>query len=251
MSSKIKFLRKIDKFLSSGSSEGYGKGSGYGEGDGFGDGYGYDDDLDEGYGYGHGSGYGSGFGSGFGSGVGSGFGKAFGSVVGEGYGSGFGIGIGIKSINSMPLKFIDNIPTLFKSIKENIAKGYILNKDFSLTKTYIVKEKNNFAHGKTIKEAFESLQQKVLSNMNIEEKIEKFVETFDKTKKYKGKLFFERHNILTGSCLQGRNSFIKNNNINLEDEFTVDEFIEKTQHHYNGDVIKKLKKYYEDKEVYD
>jgi len=44
-------------------------------------------------------------------------------------------------------------------------------------------------------------------------------------KKYKGSVFFDWHHYLTGSCLMGRESFVKNHGINLDDEFTVDEFI--------------------------
>lgn len=45
---------------------------------------------------------------------------------------------------------------------------------------------------------------------------------------------------MTGSCDFGRKQFLKEHNIDLDDEFTVDEFIEKTIHDYGSEVIQKL-----------
>ena len=39
----------------------------------------------------------------------------------------------------------------------------------------------------------------------------------------------------------GRESFVKNHDLNMEDEFTVDEFIELTENDYGSEIIKKLK----------
>ena len=39
----------------------------------------------------------------------------------------------------------------------------------------------------------------------------------------------------------GRNDFIKDNSLSLDDEYTVDEFIELTINSYDRDVIKQLK----------
>lgn len=65
----------------------------------------------------------------------------------------------------------------------------------------------------------------------------------DKNKKYSASKFFEWHNILTGSCLTGRESFMCDKGINVfKDSFTVKEFIELTKNSYNGDIIKQLEK---------
>ena len=42
----------------------------------------------------------------------------------------------------------------------------------------------------------------------------------------------------------GRDNFIQNHNINLDDEFTVKEFIEITENSYGGTIIKALKEFY-------
>ena len=227
-------------------------GSGYGSDYGYGYGYGYGSDYGYGYGYGYGSGYGSDDGSGSGSGDGSGSGYGYGSGSGYGYGygdgsgsgSGYGSGYGdrIKSINGNNVYRIDGLPTIFVSVRNNIAKGFILQTDLSLTPCYIVKENNKFAHGNTLREAFEALQEKLYDDSTEEERIERFKEHFvDFSKKYTANELFIWHHILTGSCKIGRESFCKNKGINIEkDAFTIYEFIELTKNEYNGNIIKKL-----------
>ena len=236
---KIKEFLKINK--GSGSGYGYGSGSGSGSGDGSGDGYGLGSGL--GSGSGDGSGLGDGSGDGSGSGSGSGDGSGLGSGSGYGYGSGLGDRDGDISIyNNQKVYQIDGISTIIAKVKGNIAYGFILQSDFTLTKCFIVKENNQFAHGAALRDAFESLQEKIYNNFSIEERIVKFKEVFtDFAKKYPAQMFYSWHNVLTGSCKMGRLSFIRDKEINInKDQFTVYEFIELTKNHYNGNNIKAL-----------
>ena len=209
-------------------------------GDGYGSGYG------DGFGYSSGSGFGDGYGSGDGSGYGYGFGYSSGYVFdsGDGSGFGYGFGYGLKKYNKDYIFKIDNIQTIIKNIKKNIAKGFIVNDDLTLQKTYIAKGNNLFAHGKTIHEAMQSLQEKIFETMDIEEKIEEFKNKFNKKDKYKGTLFFEWHHHLTGSCLQGRENFVKSNNLDVEKEYTVKEFLEIVKNAYGWKYLKELEEYY-------
>ena len=224
---------QIRKFLSiysgDGSGYGYGSGSGYGSGDG--DGSGYGDGDGSGYGDGYGSGYG--FGYGYGSGDGD----------GSGYGDGDGYGDGIKTFNGDKAYIIDDIPTIIKHVHDNVAKGYILNDDFTLTETFVAKRNGKFAHGETLHEAFASLQEKLYDDSTEEERLEAFKKHFqDFTKKVSAKELFHWHHVLTGSCKQGRLSFCANKGIDIDnDTYTVHEFIELTQYSYGGDIIRKLK----------
>lgn len=61
----------------------------------------------------------------------------------SGSGSGYGYGDGIKTFNGDKVYIIDDIPTIIKHIHDNVAKGYILNDDFTLTKTFVAKENGN------------------------------------------------------------------------------------------------------------
>lgn len=189
-----------------------------------------------------GDGYVDGSGSGSGSGDGSGYGYGYGD--GSGYGSGYGDGDGdgIKTFNGDKVYIIDDIPTIIKHIHDNVAKGYILNDDFTLTKTFVAKENGKFAHGETLHDAFASLQEKLYDDSTEEERIEAFKKHFpDFTKKVSAKELFYWHHVLTGSCKQGRLSFCINKGIDIEkDSFTIYEFIELTKESYNGDIIKKL-----------
>lgn len=230
---------QIRKFLSIYS--GYGYGSGYGSGSGYGDGYGYGYGSGDGSGYGSGDGYGDGYGSGSGYGYGYGDGSGYGSGYGDGYGSGYGDGI--KTFNGDKVYIIDDIPTIIKHVHDNVAKGYILNDDFTLTETFVAKRNGKFAHGETLHEAFASLQEKLYDDSTEEERLEAFKKHFqDFTKKVSAKELFHWHHVLTGSCKQGRLSFCANKGIDIDnDTYTVHEFIELTQYSYGGDIIRKLK----------
>ena len=233
---------KIKRFLS--LEIGYGSGDGSGSGDGDGSGYGSGDGS--GSGYGDGSGYGSGSGSGYGSGSGSGYGygSGDGSGSGSGYGYGDGSGYGLRTINNKNIYLIDGISTIIESIHNNIARGFIFNRDFTFEKCYIAKGHNYFAHGETIKEAIENLQEKIFDDLEPEEKINEFKKIFEKDKKYKGTEFYKWHHTLTGSCKMGRDNFVKNHDIDLNKEYSVKEFIEKTKNDFGGDIIKRLEEYY-------
>ena len=226
---------KIKKFLAigsgSGSGDGYGDGSGSGSGSG--DGYG------DGSGSGSGSGYGSGDGSGSGSGDGSGSG--YGSGYGYGDGSGYGYGDGIKVFNGDKVYLVDDMQTIFISIRGNVAKGYILQSDLQLKPCFIVKENNKFAHGETLRDAFDSLQEKLYDDSTEEERIEAFKKKFPEYDvKYDNGDLFIYHHVLTGSCRMGRESFVSDRGLSLEAKTSIREFVELTQNAYGGDIIKKL-----------
>jgi len=215
------------------NSNGNGYGNGYGNGNG--------------NGYGNGNGNGDGDGYGYGDGNGDGYGNGNGDGYGNGNGNGDGDGYGIKSFNNQKVYIIDNVQTIIKSIKGNIAKGFILQSDLSLSPCFIAKGENHFAHGESIQEAVKSLQEKLLESLPIEDRIVKFKEQFsDIKKKYKAIDFYNWHFFLTGSCKMGRDSFIKDKGFNIEkDTFTVLEFINLTKNSYQGNIISQLETSYE------
>ena len=179
---------------------------------------------------------GSGSGSGSGDGSGSGYGDGSGSGYGDGYGD------GIKYYNKHKVFKVDDIQTIITSIKGNIAKGFILLEDLTLERTYVAKGNNYFAHGETIKEALQSLEEKIFSDMDYDEKIEEFKNIFNKQDKYKGTEFFKWHNLLTGSCLQGRKAFVSNKELDLEKEYSVKEFLKIVKGAYGWSMLEKLEK---------
>jgi hypothetical protein len=221
-----------------GSGDGYGSGSVYGDGDGYGSGYGYGD----GSGYGSGSGDGSGYGSG--SGDGSGDGSGYGSGDGSGYGYGSGGKIAIETINGSRVYHVDDLATVIDHIHGNCASGRLLNKDLTFEKCYICKTDDNryYAHGKTLHEARKALQDKVMQNMSIENRIASFKAAYpDVTIKIPANELNDWHYILTGSCSFGREQFCKSENIDLDqDSFSTIEFVNLTGNNYNGHIIKKL-----------
>ena len=205
--------------------------SGYGWGDG------------SGYGWGDGSGYGSGYGWGDGSGDGSGYGWGDGS----GYGRGDGWG-GLSEINGHKVYLVDGVATIFISIHGNVAKGFILQSDLTMTPCYVVKGNGMFAHGDDLHKAMAALRDKMFEDMPEEERIAEFIKEHpDKDKAYPNKDLFDWHHRLTGSCMAGRNAFVKDRGLSLDGETTVTEFIRLTENAYNGEVIKNLAEAYEKK----
>ena len=229
---------KILEFISSGEGSGNGDGNGrgticgcsYGSGDG--SGYSYDDGSGDGSGSGSGDSYA--YGDCYGSGYGSGYGDYDGSGFGDCYGS------GLKSINGKKIYMIDGMAITISYIHGNIAKGTIVNRDLTETPCYIVKEGKYFAHGKTLAEVREALQDKLFEDMPTEKRIAAFWACHKKGVKYPTKDFFEWHHKLTRSCLMGRQQFAKDHNVDLEGEMTVEEFIELTKNSFGGDITKKL-----------
>ena len=184
---------------------------------------------------------GSGSGDGYGYGDGSGSGDGY----GDGSGDGSGSGDGVKEINGDTVYVVDDVPTIIKTVRANIAQGFILQRDLTLKPCYIVKEQNMFAHGDTLHEAFSALQEKLYDDSTEEERIEAFRKKFPEyDTPYPNRDLFAYHHVLTGSCRMGRESFCQDKGIDLDGSTTVREFIELTKGSYGGDVICKLPEVY-------
>ena len=191
-----------------------------------------------------GDGYGSGYGyaDGYGSGDGSGY--------GDDYGGGYGYGIPDK-INNMQVYKIDTVPTIITHVVGNIAKGFIVGKDLSLEPCYVAKSGNYFTHGKTKEKAIEDLNTKVFSNLDVDEKINEFLKVFSLDKKYKGHKFYKWHNLLTLSCDLGRKAFVRDNNLSLDADYSVQEFIDICRNAWGKEIIKQLENKIKSKEKWE
>lgn len=220
--------------ISTGDGAGYGAGYGFGVG-GYGDGYGilnYDKNGTDGVVW-----------DVAGPDTNIGCGCGFGSSYGYGYGS--GDDLGVKEINGNIVCIIDDIPTIITSVRNNIAKGFIVKNDLQFEPCYIVKENNQFAHGFTLKDAFMSLQEKLYDDSTEEERIEAFMKQFPEYDvKYDNMDLFVYHHVLTGSCRMGREAFMSNKGLSLDGKTSVREFVKLTQDAYGGDIIKKLPEAY-------
>ena len=195
--------------------------------------------------YGSGYGYGSGYSSGSGDGDDDGYGYGYGSGSDSGSGSGSGDGSGVKEVNGDTVYIVDDVPTIIKSVRDNIAQGFILQHDLTLTPCYVVKEQNRFAHGETLHDALSALQEKLYDDSTEEERIKAFLKKFPKyDTPYPNRDLFAYHRVLTGSCRMGRESFCKDRGIDLDGSTTVREFVELTKDSYGGDVICKLPEVY-------
>ena len=183
----------------------------------------------------------SGYGYGTGTGTGSGSGDGYGYGYGDNSGSDYGLDNGVKEVNGDTVYIVDNVPTIFKSVRDNIAQGFILQRDLTRKPCYIVKEQNKFAHGDTLHDAFTALQEKLYDDSTEEERIEAFRKKFPEyDTPYPNRDLFAYHHVLTGSCRMGRESFCQNKGIDLNGTTTVREFIELTKGSYGSEIICKL-----------
>ena len=157
-------------------------------------------------------------------------------------GYGYGPVDGIQAVSKCPVYQIDGVLTILNHIHGNIAEGFILQSDLTLTPCYVVKENGVFAHGATMREAFDALQEKLYDDCTEEERLTAFKEHFpDFGKKYPAKELFAWHHVLTGSCKAGRMAFCLDKGIDLEkDTYSVVEFIRLTKDAYGGEMIRKL-----------
>ena len=105
---------------------------------------------------------------------------------------------------------------------------------------------NFFAHGDTLKSAYNDAHGKYMSNMSEEDRIAEFIKAHpDASAEYPCEDLFRWHNTLTGSCEFGRRQFCKNNGIDLNGSYTVTFFLDITKGAYGGDVIRKVIEEYE------
>lgn len=172
---------------------------------------------------------------------GSGSGSGYGSGSGSGDGYGYGSNTDVKSFCGRPVYVIDCTQTIITAIFGDVAKGYILHKDLTLTPCYIAKKESYFAHGETLSKAIAAVTEKVFDDMSEEERIAEFWKCHKTGVKYPASDLYEWHHRLTGSCEIGRKTFAAEHGIDLNsDMFTVSEFVELCVESYGGAIIRKL-----------
>ena len=135
---------------------------------------------------------------------------------------------------------IDEVPTILRHVRGNVAHGVILNLDLTTTNCYVVKQDNCFAHGKTLAKAMEALRDKLFENMPEEDRIAAFLAETEDGKAYPAQYFYDWHHRLTGSCDMGRRQFARDHGIDVDsDTMTLREFLALTKDAYGGSVIRK------------
>ena len=183
------------------------------------------------------------FGPGYGYGSGSGY------SYGSGYGDGYGDSLFNGSLNGCTIYNVDSVPTIIKTIKGTIAHGMVVGADLTLTDCYIAKGRGFFAHGETVREAVEALENKILESLEPEEAIAEFIKNYPTLDTLElNQDLYDWHHRLTGSCKMGRDKFQKAHGLSLDGRMTVGEFIELTKDAYGGDIIKKLKEKYDERD---
>jgi len=126
-------------------------------------------------------------------------------------------------------------------VRGNIAQGHIISEnDYTLQPCHIAKGQGHFAHGETAHKAQEALVKKIVASMDVDARLAEFRKTFRPGERYGGAELYKWHGYLTGSCEQGREQFVRDRKINLDDKFTVEEFVGICRCAYGGGVIAQL-----------
>jgi len=181
----------------------------------------------------------------------AGYGDGDGSGYGDGDGSGYGDGDGyvekLTRLHGSLVYYIDGIPCIFESVHDTWAAVLVINcDDFTTKKAVIAKLDGYFAHGETVKESFAAVTEKIMNNMDFDEKKKTFFEKFPSmSEEYQTMDFYSWHHVLTGSCDMGRRMFAREKNIDLDGTMTVKQFFELTNSAYGGERIKELESMYE------
>ena len=82
--------------------------------------------------------------------------------------------------------------------------------------------------------------QKPFNLYELTVKINEFLKVFSIDKKYKGHEFYKWHNLLTLSCDLGRKAFVRDNNLSLDADYSVQEFIDICRNAWGKEIIKQL-----------
>lgn len=235
---------EIERFLKIGVSSDFGAGRGSDQGSCSDDGYG----LGTGNSSGAGSEYGYGFGEGYASGVGSDhdFGYGRGEGAGRGFADGTGDGAGlynvIQTFNAYRVYVIDGIMTIIYSVHRNCAKGAIIRDNLTTRPCYVARVMDSFAHGDTLRKAYNEATYKAMMFAPVDTRIEMFKEKHpSKSIKYSGRDLFYWHGVLTGSCEFGRYEWCRSKGLSPDSSrLTVPEFCRLTCTAYGGSIIRKL-----------
>jgi len=108
----------------------------------------------------------------------------------------------------------------------------------TLKPCFLAKYEDHFAHGKTSREALDEARNKAFEDATEEERIERFLSEFPNGGKAQD--LFSAHGWLTGSCLMGREQFVKDHGINMDGSFTLQEFVDLCKDAYGGEIVRRL-----------
>ena len=139
----------------------------------------------------------------------------------------------------MPVVQIDGINTTIQCVRGDIARGFIVNDDLTLTKIFVARIGDTFAHAESAKAAIESCRLKLLLDSDPTERVAMFLKTAKLS--YSGHELLGIHRALTGACIAGQQAFVKNQGIDLDRNYTLPEFCDITIGAFGGSVIRILK----------
>lgn len=149
---------------------------------------------------------------------------------------------GITMFNGDQVCTIDGVLTVINSIHGDMASGYTIKSDLTTEKCFVARGQGKFAHGKTAHDAVQALQAKLLEDVDIEEKVEKFAAEFKLGTKYPAQSFYLWHHVLTGSCEFGRKQFATDHNVDMNGEMTPEEFFTLVKGAYGWENVKQAAK---------
>ena len=129
------------------------------------------------------------------------------------------------------VQIIDGVKTIILNRKKNVIKGLFLE---DLKPCYVVGKDGVYSHGKTLKEAKDSLIYKISNrdtSMYKDYTLDTVISFEDAIKMYR---------VITGACEAGTRNFIENTLKVKKKKYTVSECIELTEGQYGSDKFKEF-----------
>ena len=127
------------------------------------------------------------------------------------------------------VQIIDEIRTIVLNRKKNVIKGLYLD---NLNSCFVVEKDGVFSHGKTIKEAKDSLLYKI-SNRDTS-----MYEDYTLNTKVKFEEAVKMYRCITGACEAGTRHFVENVLTNKKKSYTIQEIIDATQGQYGSETFR-------------
>ena len=154
----------------------------------------------------------------------------------------------LKSYNGQKVYHIEDIAVILHSVVGHAANCSVIQPDMSLKRGVLVRYGNSFGFAEHSQEAFEKARELSIKRgweHAEEDPIAYMHKNYpDAEAQLERKTVFDLHNVLTGSCLDGREEFIKQRNISLEGTITLKEFFDLSKYEFGKETIAKVAKSY-------
>jgi hypothetical protein len=155
----------------------------------------------------------------------------------------------ISYYNGLKVYFIENMPFVLYNVIGKAAYAGKLLPDMSIKRGVLVRYGDSFAFAESAKDAFDKARELSIKRgwkRTVPDPAKFMLDKYpDPDCLYPIKELLELHNILTGSCLSGREDFIRNNGLDITGKATLRDFFNYSKYVFGKETIAEVAKIYE------